>query len=122
MVAIIDTNSHEIHSRPNWSYKGIYPLGAILSHSCIINSRHVIEKDSPYYNTNRATTFIPKGKGLSLITLARFFVTNLFTTQISVRVLLDRLAGINQILLKNYFIHIRLTFKYLVTLYQKTKL
>ena len=72
MVAIIDTNSHEIHSRPNWSYKGLYPLGAILSHSCIINSRHILEKDSPYYNTCLATSFIPKGKGPSLITLARF--------------------------------------------------
>ena len=71
MVAIIDTNSHEIHSRPNWSYKGLYPLGAILSHRCIINSKHVLEKDPPYYNICRATSFIPKGKGPSLITLAR---------------------------------------------------
>ena len=72
MVAIIDTNSQEIISRPNWSYKGLYPLGAVLSHSCIINSRHILEKDSPYYNICRSTSFIPKGKGPSLITLARF--------------------------------------------------
>ena len=61
MVGIIDTNAHEIHTRIGWSYKGVYPLGAILSHGCIINSRHVIEKESPFYNHCRATVLIPKG-------------------------------------------------------------
>ena len=36
--------------------------------------------------------------------------------------LLDTLVEINQILLKIYFIHILLTFMYLVTLYQKSEL
>ena len=37
-------------------------------------------------------------------------------------VLLDTLAEINQILFKIHFIHILLTFMYLVTLYQKSEL
>ena len=62
MVGIIEINSYEIHSRIRWSYKGIYPLGSILSHSCIINTRHLIEKDSPFYNVCLATVFIPEGE------------------------------------------------------------
>ena len=62
MVGIVDTNALEVLSRINCGYKGLNPLGAILSHSCIINSRHVIEKESPFFNNCRATVLIPKGK------------------------------------------------------------
>ena len=40
---------------------------------------------------------------------------DLFTTKFSDKVLLDTFAATNQILLKNHFVHILLTFMYLVT-------
>ena len=53
VVGLIDTNSHEINNRNGISVKGFFPLGAILSHRCVINSRQIMAKEHPYQNRCR---------------------------------------------------------------------
>lgn len=60
IVGIIDTNTHEINNRNGCCYKGFFPVGAIMSHRCVTNSRQIMVKEYPYNNTCRSTVFIPK--------------------------------------------------------------
>ena len=53
IVGIIDTNVHEISNRNGAAFKGFFPLGAVLSHRCIINSRHIMIKQYPFPNQCR---------------------------------------------------------------------
>ena len=53
VVGLIDTNVHEINNRNGISVKGFFPLGAILSHRCVINSRQIMAKEHPYQNRCR---------------------------------------------------------------------
>ena len=52
-VGLLDTNSHEIHNRNSVTYKGFFPLGALLSHRCIVNSRQIMGKFPPFPNICR---------------------------------------------------------------------
>ncbi len=61
LMGIIDTNAHEISNQSGRSFKGLFPLGAILSHRCVVNSRQIMIKETPYPNTCRSTVFIRKG-------------------------------------------------------------
>ena len=53
MVGIIDTNAHEINCRSGCDYKGLFPLGALLSHNCVINTRQIMRKQAPFRNICR---------------------------------------------------------------------
>ena len=53
IIGLLDTNSHEIHNRNGISYKGMFPIGAILSHRCIVNSRQIMIKYTPFQNSCR---------------------------------------------------------------------
>ena len=42
--------------------RGCFPLGSLLSHSCVANSRHLFSEVPPYTNTCIATVDMEEGQ------------------------------------------------------------
>ena len=61
IIGLLDTNSHEIHNRNGIAYKGMFPIGALLSHRCIVNSRQIMIKYTPFQNSCRYVTWFGVG-------------------------------------------------------------
>lgn len=65
VLGALDVNSVKIHtnSTTSWAGHGLYGLTALLSHSCISNSKTILRAD--YANECRATIVIPKGEEIT---------------------------------------------------------
>ena len=63
-IGVLEVNAYELHSGSggNSGHRGIFPLGALLSHSCVANTVITYQKESPFRATYLASTDIKKGE------------------------------------------------------------
>ena len=57
-VGVLEVNSYEVSEE----FRGCFPIGSLLSHSCVPNSCHIWTLDTPYTNTCIATVDIEAGQ------------------------------------------------------------
>eukprot|EP00094_Tigriopus_californicus_P006405 TCALIF_06169-PA protein Name:"Similar to msta Protein msta, isoform A (Drosophila melanogaster)" AED:0.10 eAED:0.21 QI:43/0/0/1/1/0.75/4/0/454 len=59
-LGVVEVNNYEIYNPLDCGYRGIFPMTSLMTHSCAPNSRHAMEKKSPWSNRCIATVDIPK--------------------------------------------------------------
>lgn len=60
-LGVVEVNNYEIYNPMDCGYRGLFPMTSLMTHSCAPNSRHTIEKKSPWSNRCIATVDILKG-------------------------------------------------------------
>ncbi|XP_059095448.1 SET domain-containing protein SmydA-8-like [Tigriopus californicus] len=64
-LGVVEVNNYEIYNPLDCGYRGIFPMTSLMTHSCAPNSRHAMEKKSPWSNRCIATVDIPKGQDIT---------------------------------------------------------